>query len=306
MAITTTLSRLKNYFVGWHTANYEILHELTDDITSEEPEGHKAIRSRAIAPKINEIETNITDINSRIGEPCTPRDGGETLWSNICTLWTKFWDYTGQFADWNGNIWNPGWTKGPSWGSIYGWIALLRDRTGELGTRMRNAEINIDNIKGGDWGLGAFADYNTSTNTTSRNSVWGYINSFRRDSVKITGLGDNKKGIIRLYRSGGIGVLRISNFDFKGKESTYPKVLYKFSSAYDKYEPATVCLGSFSYDECKWVAVYPKDADYTYHTADHDASWNNSQWIIGVRPKTTKTETRNMNATIVYPLKRTY
>ena len=61
MTVTSTLAKLKNYFISWHTNNYDILHEMTDQVTNQAPNGNKAVTSRAVYDYI------LNPLNKKIG-----------------------------------------------------------------------------------------------------------------------------------------------------------------------------------------------------------------------------------------------
>lgn len=144
MAITTTLSRLKNYFIGWHTANYRTLHEFTDQITEDEPDGSKLVESKTIFRYINDLITpikeKVDDLDDNIGIRCIPRHG-ETLWENICGLWSTIGEWASPNdpdleSFWNLNRtdnsdWNPVWENGvltdnwPKGWTVKGWIRKI-------------------------------------------------------------------------------------------------------------------------------------------------------------------------------------
>jgi len=61
MTVTSTLAKLKNYFISWHTNNYDILHEMTDQVTNQAPNGNKAVTSRAVYDYV------LNPLNKKIG-----------------------------------------------------------------------------------------------------------------------------------------------------------------------------------------------------------------------------------------------
>lgn len=65
MAVTSTLAKLKNYFISWHTNNYDILHEITNQVTNQDPNGNKAVTSRAVYDYVlNPLNKKIGDSNN--------------------------------------------------------------------------------------------------------------------------------------------------------------------------------------------------------------------------------------------------
>ena len=65
MTVTSTLAKLKNYFISWHTNNYDILHETTDQVTNQDPNGNKAVTSRAVYDYVlNPLNKKIGDSNN--------------------------------------------------------------------------------------------------------------------------------------------------------------------------------------------------------------------------------------------------
>ena len=166
MAITTTLSRLKNYFIGWHTANYRTLHEFTDQITEEEPDGSKLVESKTIFKYIKDLlgDKDTPDENTvwgNIGRICDPRYAGSTLWSNICGIWNKIGDSCSTYFG-TGGTYSPHltiscqikhiWDNLGSWGdaidmdnpadpkTIWGWIHKFMLTTENLRSRTTNLE----------------------------------------------------------------------------------------------------------------------------------------------------------------------
>jgi len=170
MAVTTTLSRLKNYFIGWHTANYRTLHEFTDQITEDEPDGSKLVESKTIFQYINDIITpikdKVNDLDDNIGNRCIPRHG-ETLWENICNLWSTIgewaspddpkWESFWNLERTDNSDWNPIWENGvltddwPKGWTVKGWIRKIwyeilkvqSPRISNLETRASNLENNL-------------------------------------------------------------------------------------------------------------------------------------------------------------------
>lgn len=175
MAITTTLSRLKNYFIGWHTANYRTLHEFTDQITEDEPDGSKLVESKTIFRYIKNLlgDKNTPNENTvwgNIGAKCTSR-GGNTLWTNICSLWNIIGTeceettvYIGSATDnkyskgktlWNnichiwGNLgkWGDDNLYNDSYGNprtIWGWITQFSKKIPILENKTSNLEKEIN------------------------------------------------------------------------------------------------------------------------------------------------------------------
>lgn len=65
MTVTSTLAKLKNYFISWHTNNYDILHETTDQVTNQDPNSNKAVTSRAVYDYVlNPLNKKIGDSNN--------------------------------------------------------------------------------------------------------------------------------------------------------------------------------------------------------------------------------------------------
>lgn len=68
MAITSTLAKLKNYFISWHTNNYDILHEKTGNVTNIPPNANKPVTSQGVYDYVlTPLNNNINNINDKIG-----------------------------------------------------------------------------------------------------------------------------------------------------------------------------------------------------------------------------------------------
>lgn len=165
MAITSTLSRLKNYFIGWHTANYETLHLLTDEITNDEndPRSRYAIRSRAIKNltgdrddqegdtvwgninklwnNVNNLWNNVNNLWAKIGDSCDTYFGTGGTYSPHLTISCQIkhiWDNLGNWGDAT-DMDNPADPK-----TIWGWIHKFMLTTENLRSRTTNLENRTD------------------------------------------------------------------------------------------------------------------------------------------------------------------
>ena len=67
MAVTGTLSKLKNYFMGWHDQEYDYLHKSTSDIATE-TNPNKTATTQAIKNYVASQQYDDTDVLNQISE----------------------------------------------------------------------------------------------------------------------------------------------------------------------------------------------------------------------------------------------
>lgn len=71
MSISDTWVNIKEYFTKWHKNDYKSLHTgETDKITNNTPDSDFLVKSKAVYDKVNEINTDINNINNRLDEKC--------------------------------------------------------------------------------------------------------------------------------------------------------------------------------------------------------------------------------------------
>lgn len=204
MAITDTLTAIKNYFKEWHTNYYNELHiNIAQGITNDPIEGAKIPTSKMVFDYIKDAITNtITN--------------------------------TGENAD-----------KVPTSASIYKffmnkWKAATKTTDGYL-------------TKG---------DYNTfyqggATNYSSKTHTYGKSHWYRQGHICIA----NLRG------------LRIG----KGKDLSLSYVLCAVPDA--QHKPSNnVYMGSFTYDEVKWIAVTSFDNYNPTKAEDYYMWYNGTTW----------------------------
>ena len=87
MAITNTLTAIKDYFIDWHTQNYRILHETPlNAISDNAADDNKLVTNKAVRDKVNNatmdvanakisvggrtktVQTTLNDFDSRLGD----------------------------------------------------------------------------------------------------------------------------------------------------------------------------------------------------------------------------------------------
>lgn len=67
MAVTGTLAKLKNYFMGWHDQEYDYLHKSTSDIATE-TNPNKTATTQAIKDYVASQQYDDTDVLNQISE----------------------------------------------------------------------------------------------------------------------------------------------------------------------------------------------------------------------------------------------
>lgn len=67
MAVTGTLAKLKNYFMGWHDQEYDYLHKSTSDIATE-TNPNKTATTQAIKNYVASQQYDDTDVLNQISE----------------------------------------------------------------------------------------------------------------------------------------------------------------------------------------------------------------------------------------------
>lgn len=307
MALTDVLSNIFNYFVQWHRDNYDALHKKTNDQIDD-------INNNKIGIKC----TNPHDRNNRQGERFNPNG---TLWDNLCNAWTTIGEWhpdepNNNFEnnpDWTGTAWgNETWVKNGQW-TIKGWIR-------KLWVHINSLKSDVDWIKTGDWGLGAYAQ-----NGGRDTHVWWHIGKLEEivDSIKNYCTKDrsgivtatqyrryimndhwNPANGIHIYKRGPIGFIKVNGVSIKQSPDYFPYPLWTCSKSamqsHPQFTPLISTHGSFSYDEARWIAVYAPGATYTYHSPGYNVSWNKDGWFIGIR--TLDSDKHEVHATIVYPI----
>lgn len=180
MAITDTLLRLKTYFLGWHRANYRTIHDFTDNITEDDPDGsYTIVHGRAIKREFGSKDNpNKDTIWGNIGKRCSEmarfstsdryNDNG-TLWENVCRIWANLGDWGDQWkkrsrpdGPLDTNVSDP-WDPEADGVSIWGWVNLLwqRSKTAiskitSLESKATNLEVKTNNLSNTKWGIFAF------------------------------------------------------------------------------------------------------------------------------------------------------
>ena len=71
MSILDTWGNIKQYFDKWHKNDYKTLHTgETDKITNRTPDSDFLVKSKAVYDKVNEINTDINNININLDKKC--------------------------------------------------------------------------------------------------------------------------------------------------------------------------------------------------------------------------------------------